>query len=154
MDLANKLENLPESTGVYMMKDSRSKVIYVGKAKNLRSRIKTYFQKGGDGRPLIGHLVRKVADVNIVLTDTEKEALILENNLIKQFKPRYNVLLRDDKTYVSIRLDMRKKFYCARCSKHTYSNKNTYKIWDNLNPYIKTFFCSVYKRVIKRDFFV
>jgi excinuclease ABC subunit C len=110
MDLANKLENLPESTGVYMMKDSRSKVIYVGKAKNLRSRIKTYFQKGGDGRPLIGHLVRKVADVNIVLTDTEKEALILENNLIKQFKPRYNVLLRDDKTYVSIRLDMRKKY--------------------------------------------
>ena len=110
MDLANKLENLPESTGVYMMKDSRSKVIYVGKAKNLRSRIKTYFQKGGDGRPLIGHLARKVADVNIVLTDTEKEALILENNLIKQFKPRYNVLLRDDKTYVSIRLDMRKKY--------------------------------------------
>ena len=110
MDLANKLENLPESTGVYMMKDSRSKVIYVGKAKNLRSRIKTYFQKGGDGRSLIGHLVRKVADVNIVLTDTEKEALILENNLIKQFKPRYNVLLRDDKTYVSIRLDMRKKY--------------------------------------------
>lgn len=110
MNLAEKLETMPETTGVYMMKDARSRVIYVGKAKNLRSRVRTYFQRGGDGRPLVGHLMKKVADVDIVLTDTEKEALILENNLIKQFKPRYNVLLRDDKTYVSIRLDMSKKY--------------------------------------------
>lgn len=110
MNLGKKLQTLPVTTGVYMMKDSRSKVIYVGKAKNLRSRVRTYFQKGGDGRPLVGHLLKRVADIDVVLTDTEKEALILENNLIKQFRPRYNVLLRDDKTYVSIRLDMRQKY--------------------------------------------
>ncbi|MHC4357563.1 MAG: excinuclease ABC subunit UvrC [Planctomycetota bacterium] len=110
MGLVKKLETLPTGTGVYMMKDARSEVIYVGKAKNLNARVRTYFSKGGDGRALVAHLVRAVADIDIILTDTEKEALILENNLIKQFKPRYNVLLRDDKTYVSIRLDMRKKY--------------------------------------------
>ncbi len=110
MNLTERLETLPTTTGVYVMRDDRSRVIYVGKAKNLRARVRTYFQKGGDGRPLIPRLIKKVADIDIVLTDTEKEALILENNLIKQFKPRYNVLLRDDKTYVSIRLDMRQKY--------------------------------------------
>lgn len=110
MNLVEKLENLPTAPGVYLMKDSRSKVIYVGKAKNLKNRVRSYFQKGGDGRPLVSHLLRRVADVDVVLTDTEKEALILENNLIKQFKPRYNIVFRDDKTYVSIRLDLTRKF--------------------------------------------
>jgi excinuclease ABC subunit C len=110
VSLEKKVENLPTVTGVYLMKDLKSKVIYVGKAKNLRSRVKSYFQKGGDGRPLVSHLLKKVADVDFVVTDTEKEALILENNLIKQFRPRYNVVFRDDKTYVSIKLDLTKKF--------------------------------------------
>ncbi|MFN3466990.1 MAG: GIY-YIG nuclease family protein, partial [Candidatus Brocadiales bacterium] len=92
------------------MKDARSKVIYVGKAKNLKSRVKSYFRKGGDGRLLVQHLLRRVADVDVVLTDTEKEALILENNLIKQFSPRYNTVFRDDKTYVSIKIDLNKDF--------------------------------------------
>ena len=110
MQLEKKLENLPTGTGVYLMKDARSKVIYVGKAKNLKNRVKSYFQKGGDGRLLVQHLLRRVAAVDVVLTDTEKEALILENNLIKQFSPRYNTVFRDDKTYVSIKIDLAKEY--------------------------------------------
>ncbi len=110
VQLEQKLETLPTVPGVYLMKDAKSKVIYVGKAKNLKNRVKSYFQKGGDGRLLVQHLLRRVADVDVVLTDTEKEALILENNLIKQFRPRYNTVFRDDKTYVSIKIDMTKKF--------------------------------------------
>lgn len=108
--LAKKLEIIPTSTGVYMMKDSRSEVIYVGKAKNLKNRVRSYFQSSGDERLFTKFLVKRIADIDFVLTDTEKEALILENNLIKQFKPRFNINLRDDKTFVSIKLDMNQKF--------------------------------------------
>ncbi len=110
MDVKEKLRNLPSNPGVYLMKDSRNEVIYVGKAKSLQNRVRTYFQKSGDGRTLTGHLVPLVSDIDCIITDTEKEALILENNLIKQFKPRFNINLRDDKTYVSVKIDMKKKF--------------------------------------------
>ena len=108
--LLKKLEITPTGTGVYMMKDFRNEVIYVGKAKNLKNRVRSYFQSSGDERLFIRFLVKRIADIDFVLTDTEKEALILENNLIKQFKPRFNVNLRDDKTFVSIKLDMNQKF--------------------------------------------
>ena len=93
-----------------MMKDARNEVIYVGKAKNLKNRVRSYFQSSGDERLFIKFLVKRISDIDFVLTDTEKEALILENNLIKQFKPRFNINLRDDKTFVSIKLDMNLKF--------------------------------------------
>ena len=108
--LSGKLKTIPAGTGVYMMKDARGEVIYVGKAKNLRNRVRSYFQSSGDERMFIKFLVKRIADIDFVLTDTEKEALILENNLIKQFKPRFNINLRDDKTFVSIKLDMNQKF--------------------------------------------
>ncbi len=97
--LDDKLANLPTRPGVYQHKDASGKVLYVGKAKNLRSRVRSYFQESRprDGR--IQALVKKIADVEVIVTDTEAEALILENNLIKKLKPRYNVNLRDDKTY-------------------------------------------------------
>lgn len=97
--LEHKLKGLPKRPGVYQHKDAEGAVLYVGKAKNLRSRVRSYFQKS---RPRDGRLqvmTRKIADVEVIVTDTEAEALILENNLIKQLKPRYNVNLRDDKTY-------------------------------------------------------
>ena len=97
MKLENKLKNLPTSPGVYLMKDSKHKVIYAGKAKNLKNRVKSYFQKTSDDRLYTEYLIRHVADIDFVLTETEKEALILENNLIKQFKPKFNINLRDDK---------------------------------------------------------
>lgn len=110
MKLTNKLKNLPTSPGVYLMKNAKHKVIYVGKAKNLRHRVRSYFQRERGGRAYTEYLVRHVADIDFVLTETEKEALILENNLIKQFKPRFNINLRDDKTFVSIKLEVNTKF--------------------------------------------
>jgi len=92
------------------MKNAKHKVIYVGKAKNLKNRVKSYFQKNTDGRLYTGMLIKNVADINFVLTETEKEALILENNLIKQFKPRFNICLRDDKNFISIKIETKKKF--------------------------------------------
>ncbi|HLT48799.1 MAG TPA: excinuclease ABC subunit UvrC [Rubricoccaceae bacterium] len=97
--LAEKLKHLPTAPGVYQHKDAEGTVLYVGKAKNLRNRVRSYFQEGRprDGR--LNALVARIADVEVIVTDTEAEALILENNLIKALKPRYNVSLRDDKTY-------------------------------------------------------
>ena len=107
--LEKKLHAVPSSTGVYLMKDEKGAVIYVGKAKNLRSRIRNYFQ-GTDTRSMVPFLVSRVRDLDFVVTNTEKEALLLENTLIKEHRPRYNVILRDDKTYVSLRLDTRQDF--------------------------------------------
>lgn len=97
--LNEKLSNLPSRPGVYLHRDASGGVLYVGKAKNLRNRVRSYFQEGRpkDGRLQI--LVNKIADVETIVTDTEAEALILENNLIKKYRPRYNVNLKDDKTY-------------------------------------------------------
>ena len=101
-----KLASLPSRPGVYLMRDRSGKVIYVGKAKELRARVRSYF-RGGDGRSQIQFLLRRVEDIETLVTGNEKEALILENNLIKQYRPRYNVLLKDDKSYVSIRVNVR-----------------------------------------------
>lgn len=98
-DLAEKLARLPTRPGVYQHKDENGKVLYVGKAKNLRSRVNSYFHRSRnhDGRLRI--MVAKIYDVEVIVTDTEVEALLLENNLIKSLKPHYNINLRDDKTY-------------------------------------------------------
>lgn len=90
------------------MKDEHNKVIYVGKSKNLRTRIRSYFG-GKDSRPMIPFLVSRIHDLEFIVTDTEKEALILENTLIKKYRPRYNVNFRDDKNYFSIKIDFREK---------------------------------------------
>ncbi len=97
--LQDKLDALPSKPGIYQHKDAAGKTLYVGKAKNLRSRVRSYFQEGRpkDGR--LAAMLRKVEDVEVIVTDTEVEALILENKLIKRLKPRYNVNLRDDKSY-------------------------------------------------------
>lgn len=104
------LSQYPTLSGVYLMKDAQGAILYVGKAKNLRARLRTYFVAGGDGRVHIQFLLEKVRHVDTIITDTEKEALILENTLIKKHRPRYNIDLRDDKTYVSLRLDRRERF--------------------------------------------
>ncbi len=104
-DLEAKLEALPARPGVYLLKNAKGKVIYVGKAKSLRSRVRTYF-RGGDERMQIAFLMKRVADFETLVTETEKEALILENNLIKQYKPRYNIRLKDDKSYVSVKVTL------------------------------------------------
>ncbi|MBU6446110.1 MAG: excinuclease ABC subunit UvrC, partial [Verrucomicrobia bacterium] len=92
----------PDQPGVYLMKDSKGAVLYVGKAKNLRSRLKQYFAESGDSREMVPYLTAQVEVIDTIIALTEKDALILENNLIKLHKPKYNVLLKDDKTFVSL----------------------------------------------------
>jgi len=110
MELEDQIQILPTSPGVYLMKDQAGKVLYIGKAKNLRNRVRTYFGKSGDARLSLRFLMPKVRQVETILTDTEKEALILENTLIKKHKPRHNIDLKDDKTYFSLRFSVQEKF--------------------------------------------
>lgn len=102
-------KKVPTSPGCYIMHDENDRVIYVGKAKNLRLRVRTYINDQ-DSRYSVKFLMRRVAHIDFLLTANEKEALLLENSLIKQFKPRYNVQLKDDKTHVSLRLNTKEDF--------------------------------------------
>jgi excinuclease ABC subunit C len=104
--LAERADGLPTGPGVYLFKSARGAVLYVGKAQNLRSRVKQYVG-GGDGRIRIPRLVERAADVDVVVTPNVKDALLLENELIKRHKPPFNVRLRDDKQYLALRLDAR-----------------------------------------------
>ena len=106
-----KVKSIPQSTGVYLLKDAKGRTIYIGKAKNLRSRVQSYLGKGEyEQRPQIAHLVIDVVDVDYIVARDEREALVLENSLIKQKKPKYNIRLKDDKNYLSLRIDPREKF--------------------------------------------
>ncbi|MDJ0787874.1 MAG: excinuclease ABC subunit UvrC [Myxococcota bacterium] len=103
--LEERASALPQSSGVYLFKSARGKVLYVGKAQNLRSRVRSYLT-GGDGRHQVPRLVERAADVEVLVTPNVKDALLLENELIKQHKPPFNVRLRDDKQYLALRLDL------------------------------------------------
>jgi excinuclease ABC subunit C len=107
--LKEKVASFPKSPGVYLMKDAAKKIIYVGKANDLKSRVISYFT-GKDIRPMAPFLMARAHDIEFINTATPKEALILENNLIKRHRPRYNVTLRDDKTYYHLSLDPTEKF--------------------------------------------
>jgi excinuclease ABC subunit C len=106
MDLLAKIRTIPTDPGVYLYKNAEGDVIYVGKAKNLRSRVASYFHEGRWEDAKTGTLVREVVDVDYIVVANNKEALALENNLIKQRKPRFNILLRDDKTYPYVKLTL------------------------------------------------
>jgi len=110
LTLEEKLKNLPTSPGVYLHKDEAGKIIYVGKAKNLRNRVRSYFQSGRGHDAKTRELVRRIRDLEFIVTDTEVEALVLEANLIKQHKPRYNVMLKDDKQYPHLKLTVGEPF--------------------------------------------
>ena len=104
-DLRLKLDALPNESGVYMMKRRDGQIIYIGKAKSLRDRVRSYFRtSGGDGRRQFKALVRNIADIDYIVTGSEQEALILEATQIRTHKPRYNILLKDDKKYPYIRI--------------------------------------------------
>jgi excinuclease ABC subunit C len=111
MDLTEKIRTIPLRPGVYLYKNAEGEVIYVGKAKNLRARVRSYFQEGvGEANAKTGSLLREAVDVDYIVVDNNKEALALENNLIKQKKPRFNILLRDDKTYPYIKLTLGERY--------------------------------------------
>ncbi len=110
MELEQKVASLPTQPGVYLFKDVMGTILYVGKARILRNRVKSYFLESKQQDAKTGSLVREIADVDYIVVDNEKEALALENHLIKQNKPKFNVLLRDDKTYPYIRFTAFEKY--------------------------------------------
>ena len=93
------LKNIPKKTGIYIMRNAGGKPVYIGKAKDLKSRVSSYFNQNGDNRPQVNYLVKEIDSIDYIVTKGEREALMLENSLIKSHKPKYNIRLKDDKSY-------------------------------------------------------
>ncbi|MEG3072192.1 MAG: GIY-YIG nuclease family protein [Candidatus Syntrophopropionicum ammoniitolerans] len=110
MQLEEKLKLLPTRPGVYLYRDKEGKVIYVGKALSLKSRVRSYFQPGAQQPAKTKVMLGKVADLDTIVTDSEVEALILEQNLIKEYRPRYNVMYKDDKSYPYLKVTLADDF--------------------------------------------
>ncbi len=124
--LNEKLDSLPTRSGVYLFKDAEGRILYVGKARVLRDRVRSYFQASRSWDPHKGAMVSEIADLDLVVTDTEMEALALENNLIKRHKPRYNVLLRDDKNHPFLKLTLAEEYPRLHIVRRPAEDKNAY----------------------------
>ena len=109
-DIQDQLKKLPAEPGVYLMKDEHDKIIYVGKAISLKNRVRQYFQSSKNHSSKVKSMVKNIKSFEYIITDSELEALILECNLIKKYRPKYNVLLRDDKTYPYIKVTINEDF--------------------------------------------
>ncbi|MBW2469240.1 MAG: GIY-YIG nuclease family protein, partial [Deltaproteobacteria bacterium] len=110
LNLTDKLARIAHEPGVYLLKDDDGIILYIGKARDLRKRLAAYFKNSGHTDMKTGVLVKKIVDFETIITGNEKEALILESNLIKRHRPRYNVVLKDDKRYPSLRLDLQEDY--------------------------------------------
>jgi excinuclease ABC subunit C len=126
MDLQAKIRTIPTSAGVYLYKNAEGEVIYVGKANNLRSRVSSYFREGRWEDAKTDSLVREAADVDYIVVANNKEALALENHLIKQKKPRFNILLRDDKTYPYVKLTLAERFPRVYVTRRLWKDGSSY----------------------------
>ncbi|MBI1847099.1 MAG: excinuclease ABC subunit UvrC [Candidatus Rokubacteria bacterium] len=126
MTLENKLSTLPDRPGVYLYKDAKGQVLYVGKAASLRSRVRSYFQEGRPRDPKTDALVRHIVDLEYVVTDNELEALMLEANLVRRHRPRYNIILRDDKHYPFLRLTTDEEFPRLLVARRVQKDRSTY----------------------------
>lgn len=124
--IEEKLRNLPLTSGVYFHKDKNGKIIYVGKAANLKNRVRQYFQKSRNRDPKTEALVRDIVDVEWMETETELDALFLESELIKRYKPKYNIALRDDKSLLYIRIDMLSLYPYLSFTRHPLDDKASY----------------------------
>lgn len=129
--MEEKLKNLPAAPGVYIMKGKNGEVLYIGKAKSLRSRVRSYFRDGGDTRYSVKFITSRVEDIDYIVTANEKEALFLEDTLLKRHKPRYNIRLKDSKTYVSIKLTVQEKFPRILVTRHIKKDGSRY-----FGPYV------------------
>jgi len=126
MELREKVDQLPPSPGVYMFLDAAGKIVYVGKARSLRSRVKSYFLESRWIDTKTGSLVREIADLHFIVVDNEKEALALENHLIKRHTPKFNVLLRDDKTYPYIKFTGNERYPRVYVTRRLTKDGSTY----------------------------
>jgi excinuclease ABC subunit C len=158
MTLEEKLQNLPDSPGVYIMKDAKGHVIYIGKAVSLWNRVRSYFQKGAKGEKT-EMLVRTIADLETIVTHTELEALVLEANLIKKHHPRYNVVLRDDKNYPYLRFDLKSEYPRLEVVRRLKKDGALYYgpyvpaggMWETLALIRRTFPLATCKKEFKKD---
>src|SRR5262252_5335342 len=110
MELEDKIARVPDRPGVYLYRDAKQQVLYVGKAASLRSRVRSYFQESRPRDPKTDALVRQIRDLEYIVTDNELEALMLEANLVRRHRPRYNIILRDDKHYPFLKLTTNEEF--------------------------------------------
>ena len=125
-DFEEELKKLPAKPGVYIMHDGSDSIIYVGKAINLHSRVRSYFRKNIGRGPQIDKMVTQIARFEYIITDSELEALVLENNLIKEYSPRYNTMLKDDKTYPYIKVTVGEPYPRVLFSREMKKDKSRY----------------------------
>ena len=109
-ELLEKVSHLPTTPGVYLWRDQYNRIIYVGKAINLRNRVRSYVRNDANRAPKVAAMMKRAVDVEIIQTKTEMEALILENTLIKEHEPKYNIRLRDDKTYPYVKISVQEDY--------------------------------------------
>ena len=143
MTLKKKLESLPSNPGCYLYKDNIGEIIYVGKAKNLKNRVKSYFTGSHNKKTQI--LVSKIEDLEYIIVNSEKEALILENNLIKKYKPYYNIRLKDDKSYPYLMITKEEHPRLVLTRKYKKNNKNIY-----FGPYVDSKSASRVKQILDK----
>lgn len=146
-ELMRLLDQLPHAPGVYLLKDRRQQVVYVGKARDLFKRVRSYFTRSSDDRPFVPRLARLLGDVETIVTRNEKEALLLENTLIKRHKPRFNVMLRDDKSYLVLRLDPTANYPRLEVTRRIGSDDARY-----FGPFHSASACRQTLRVVNRHF--
>ncbi|MCA9668361.1 MAG: excinuclease ABC subunit UvrC [Myxococcales bacterium] len=145
--LRELLDRLPREPGVYLLKDKKGRIIYVGKAKSLHARVRSYFTRSGDTRFFVPALAGLLGDVETIVTRNEKEALLLENNLIKKHKPRFNVMLRDDKNYLVLRIDPKANYPRIEVTRSIRDDHARY-----FGPYHSASSCRETLRVVNRHF--
>lgn len=145
--LLEKISRFPTRPGVYIMKDSRNRTLYIGKAVNLRSRVRSYFNKSSDTRIFHKYLVERANDVDCIVTASEAEALILENNLIKKRRPAFNIRLRDDKNYICLKITLKEEWPRVKITRRYQNDGNMY-----FGPFGSANAVREMLRVIKRVF--
>jgi excinuclease ABC subunit C len=147
MSIKEQLKTLPVRPGVYIFKDNVGRVIYVGKASSLRNRVKSYFGSSAKLSPKIERLVERISDLEAIVTDSEYEALILENNLIKKYRPAYNVLLKDDKTFPYLKIDLNNDWPTVRITRRFHKDGDRY-----FGPFISAYSLKQTMKLIRKIF--
>jgi excinuclease ABC subunit C len=147
MHLKEQLKILPAKPGVYLFKDNLGKVIYVGKASSLRNRVGSYFSSSAKLSSKLERLVDRISDLEAIVTDSEYEALILENNLIKKYRPTYNVLLKDDKTFPYLKIDLKNDWPTVRITRRFHKDGDRY-----FGPYVSAYSLKQTMKLIRKIF--
>ena len=133
-DIKEELKKLPSKPGVYIMKNSNDEIIYVGKAVSLKNRVRQYFQSSKNHSPKVISMVSHIAEFEYIVTDTEMEALILECNLINEHRPKYNIMLKDDKMYPYIKVTVNEDFPRVLTVRKVNKDGAKYCGWSRLSP--------------------